>query len=325
MRRRLESAFDYFIDASKKSNEEVALLSRNLQIDIAIDLGGYTKDSRIGAFSYRLAPIQISYLGYLGTLGTSYMDYIIADKTIIPEDSTIHYSEKIIYLPNYQINDTEKNFSRKLLTKAEFGISNNTFVFCCLNNNYKISPHIFEGWVRILKGCHNSVLLLLADNILAKENIKKEAAKYGLDHQRIIFSERMGRQDYLARYQITDLFLDTRPYNAGTTASDALWCGIPILTLAGESFSSRMAASLLNSIGLSELITTTQDQYEEKAIYLGLNPSALRAIQLKLHQNRATQPLFNSALTTKKIEQALTEAYHLHHENLPPANIYVSE
>jgi protein O-GlcNAc transferase len=324
MRLRLSQAFNQFIDVSNMSNLEIAELSRNLQIDIAVDLGGYTQDSRTGIFSYRAAPIQISYIGYLGTMGAEYYDYLLADKTIIPSELQKFYSEKIIYLPSYQANDRKRTISERQFARKELGLPEAGFIFCCFNNNYKLLPSMFDSWMRILNAVEGSVLFLYADNELAKANLISEAGLRGVDSARLIFGGRIPVGEYLARYRVCDLFLDTFPYNAGTTASDALWVGLPVLTLMGQSFASRMAASLLNAIGLSELITTTQEEYEALAIELANNPQKLGSIKLRLAHNRLTAPLFDTPLFTKNLEAAYIKMYEGYHADLEPEHITIT-
>jgi protein O-GlcNAc transferase len=309
MRSRLSRAFDQFIDVHKNSDKEIAQLARDIEIDIAVDLSGYTKDSRTGIFSYQAAPVQVSYLGYLGTMGVEYIDYILADKTLIPDGSATFYSEKIVYLPSYQVNDRKRVISNKIFSKRELGLPENSFIFCCFNNNYKILPSIFDLWMRILIAVDNSILYLYAENQWAEVNFKKEAEARGVDSKRIIFGKHLPADEYLSRYRICDLFLDTTPYNAGTTASDALWTGLPVLTLMGQSFASRMAASLLNAIGLPELITNTQEEYEVLAIELATNSKRLEEIKLKLANNRLSAPLFDTPLFIKNLESAYIKMY----------------
>ena len=309
MRLRLSEAFNQFIDVSGMSDIDIAKLSRDLHIDIAVDLGGYTADSRAGIFVYRAAPIQVSYLGYLGTMGSEYIDYMLADKTIIPESLQKFYSEKIVYLPSYQANDRKRIISDRVFTRQELGLPEKGFVFCCFNNNYKILPATFNGWMRILKAVEGSVLFLYAESKWAEENLKKEAEARGVDSSRLVFGKRISTDEYLARYRACDLFLDTFPYNAGTTASDALWAGLPVLTLAGEAFASRMAASLLNAVGLPELITNTQEAYEVLAIDLAINHEKLDEIREKLTNNRLTNILFDAPLFTKNLEAAYIQVY----------------
>ena len=323
LHKRISLAFDKFIDIRFISDEIAANLSRDLEIDIAIDLTGITHDARLGIFSRRAAPLQISYIGYLGTMGTQYYDYLVADKTIIPLESQQHYSEKIVYLPSYQVNDSKREIGDPDFTRSELNLPENGFVFCCFNNNYKILPHTFDGWMRILTAVPDSVLFLYAENKWAEENLKREAEKRNVPQTRLVFAERIARKDYLARYKLADLFLDTLPYNAGTTASDALWAGLPVLTCMGESFASRVAASLLNSIELPELITTTQEQYEATAIELATNPVKLKHIKDKLERNRLTTALFDTPQFTKHIEEAYTQMYERYQSDLAPDHIYI--
>jgi len=320
---RLTQSFDHFKYVRSMSDLEVAKFSRKLQIDIAVDLGGFTKNSRTGIFSYRAAPIQLSYLGYLGTMGVEYIDYLIADKTIIPQGSEHYYSEKIIYLPSYQVNDRKRIISEKEFTRYELGLPESGFVFCCFNNNYKILPSTFDSWMRVLKAVEGSVLFLFAENQWAKHNLIKEAIARGMEPNRIIFGEALPREEYLSRYKCCDLFLDTYPYNAGTTASDALWAGLPLVTLMGESFASRVASSILSAIHLPELITSSQEEYEALAIELGKNPQKLLFIKEKLIKNRLTTPLFDTPLFTKHIEDAYVQVIKRYQADLPPEHITI--
>ena len=324
MRLRLSQAFNQFIDVSNVSDLGIAELSRSLQIDIAVDLGGHTQASRTGIFSYQAAPIQASYIGYLGTMGSEYYDYLLADKTIIPDELQEFYSEKIAYLPSYQVNDRKRTISERQFTREELRLPETGFVFCCFNDNVKILPTTFDSWMRILNAVEGSVLFLYADNEWSKANLIKEACLCGIDSARLIFGGRIPTEEYLARYRVCDLFLDTFPYNAGTTASDALWVGLPVLTLMGQSFASRMAASLLNAIGLSELITTTQEEYEALAIELALNPKKLAYIKLKLANNRLTAPLFDTPLFTKNLEAAYIKMYEHCKAGLEPQDISIA-
>ena len=325
IRGRIKNAFDKFIDVRQKSDKEVALLSRELGIDIAIDLGGYTQNCRTGIFSFRAAPIQLSYIGYLGTMGAEYYDYLIADRTIIPINSQKYYSEKIVYLPTYQVNDSTQEIPHTALSRQELNLPTSSFVFCCFNANYKITPSTFDGWMRILKAVPESVLLLYTDLKSTAKNLKAEAKKRDIDPERLIFGEKLIRSQYLARCRSADLFLDTLPYNAGATASDALWAGLPVLTCMGDSFASRYAASLLFAIGLPELVTETQAEYEALAIELATSPTKLTLIKDKLESNRFTTPLFDTALFTKHIEVAYTKIYERHQADLPPDHIYNSD
>ncbi|MBU3560794.1 O-linked N-acetylglucosamine transferase, SPINDLY family protein [Polynucleobacter hallstattensis] len=317
MRERLVASFDHFIDAEFMSDIEVAQSSRAHSIDIAVDLTGFTQDSRTGIFAHRAAPIQVNYLGYPGTMGADYIDYILADKTLIPTQSQEFFSEKVIYLPNsYQVNDRKRLISEKQFTRQELGLPENGFVFCCFNNNFKILPATFAGWMRILKAVDDSVIWLFEDNPWAVENLKKEALSHGIDTNRLVFAVRMPLPEHLARHRQADLFLDTFPYNAHTTTSDALWSGLPVLTLMGETFASRVAASLLNAIGLSELITNTQEEYEVMAIDLAMDRKKLADIKLKLSNNRLTTPLFNTPLFSRNLEAAYIKMYEEYQTDL---------
>lgn len=326
MRRRIVAAFDQFIDVRSQSDQEVARLSRSQKIDIAIDLSGFTRDNRAGILSYRAAPIQVSYLGYPGTMGVPYLDYLVADKILIPEQNQSHYSEKIVYLPNsYQANDRKRRISDKYLTRVELGLPPDGFVFCCFNNNYKITPSTFDGWMRILAQVDGSVLWLLEDNPWVASNLRQEAAKRGIHPDRLVFAPRMPLPEHLARHRQADLFLDTLPYNAHTTASDSLWAGLPVLTCTGESFASRVAASLLNAIGLPELVTSTPVGYETLAVELATDQDKLRAVREKLANNRLTMPLFDSPLFCRHIEAAYQEMHAKYLAGMPPDHIYVVE
>jgi predicted O-linked N-acetylglucosamine transferase (SPINDLY family) len=324
MRSRLQSAFDQFIDLNGMTDEEAATLSREMQIDIAIDLKGLTDESRPRIFMHGAAPIQISYLAFPGTMGNSCFDYVVADHVVIPREYKDGMAEKIIYMPNsYQVNDRNRLISTSIKTREELGLPPSGFVFCCFNNNYKITPLVMDGWVRILGAVEGSVLWLYQDNPYAVKNLRQEAKKRGLDINRLIFANRVDLPDHLARYKVADLFLDTAPCNAHTTASDALWAGLPVLTRIGESFGARVAASLLQAIGLPELVFDTQEAYEKFAIELANNPSQLREIKLRLEKNILTKPLFNTPLFTKHLEKGFLEAYQLHQAGKPADHIYV--
>ncbi|MEP7173048.1 MAG: tetratricopeptide repeat protein [Aestuariivirga sp.] len=325
MRRRLRNAFDSFVDVTDKSNEETASLSRKLKIDIAVDLNGYTKDSRPQIFGFRAAPIQVSYIGYLGTMGTAAMDYLISDRVITPKGSEINYSEKIVRLPCYQVNDSKRPIGEKIFSKKELGLPENGFVFCCFNNNYKISPEVFSSWMRILKSTGNSVLLLLSGHKKVEQNLRREAQVRGVDPTRLVFAGKLPREQYIARFRCAELFLDTLPYNAGTTASDALWAGLPVLTRLGETFSGRVCASILASIGLPDLITRTPGEYETLAIELAAQPRKLADIRDKLKANRHTTRLFDSRRFTRSIEAAYSAMFERYANDLPPDHIDIED
>jgi len=323
MTSRIKAGVDHFYNVSAMYDKDVVMLARSLEIDIAVDLGGYTQYARVPIFAIRVAPIQISYIGYLGTMAASYFDYIIADKTIIPNENQKYYSEKIIYLPSYQVNDSKTSLPTNIITRKELGLPETGFVFCCFNNNCKITPYVFDSWARILEKVENSVLFIYAENESVKSNLKKEITIRGLDSNRLVFGKRLSVQDYLARYCVADLFLDTLPYNAGTTASDALRMGLPVLTLIGKSFAGRMAASLLNNLNLPELITNTEEEYEKKAIELAINPEKIKAIKDKLRDNLTTSSLYNTELFARNIEAAYEIVYDRSQRGLELNHVYV--
>lgn len=322
MHNRVASAFHHFHDVRKLSNREVAVLSRDLGIDIAIDLKGYTQHSRTGIFAERCAPIQVNYLGYPGSMAADFIDYIIADKALIPIDHQKYFTERVAYLPNsYQVNDAQRKISNRIFTKKELGLPESGFIYCCFNNNFKMLPATFDGWMRILAAVPDSVLWLFEDNATAANNLRKEAAIRGINSTRLVFAKRLPLAEHLARHRLADLFIDTLPCNAHTTCSDALWAGLPVLTCTGQTFASRVSASLLNAIGLPELITTTQEAYEALAISLGQNTSLLSDLKAKLDRNRLTTPLFDSHQFTGHIEMLFQAMYQRHHDGLPPDHI----
>jgi predicted O-linked N-acetylglucosamine transferase (SPINDLY family) len=312
MYERLYKAFDHWIDIRAMDDLSVVKKARELEIDIAVDLKGYTLDHRIGIFAMRPAPIQISYLGFPGTTGCSFMDYLIADHTLIPEHLRQYYTEKVIYLPHsYQINDDTRPRPKRLRSRAKYGLPAKGFVFCCFNNNYKITPEVFSVWMRVFKAVPDSVLWLLKDNDLAEENLRREAAARGVDPGRLVFAPRISATEHLARQTLADLFLDTFPCNAHTTASDALWVGLPVLTCSGDSFASRVAASLLNAQGLEDLVCASLEEYEAKAIHLSSSPIPIENVKTRCR--RAAESggsLFDSLATTQAIERAYLQAHH---------------
>jgi predicted O-linked N-acetylglucosamine transferase (SPINDLY family) len=325
MRQRIEKSLDNFLDVKHLSDLDIAHLSRQLEIDIAIDLGGYTRDSRPQIFAERAAPIQINYLGFPGTMGTQYLDYLMADPQLISPDTQDAYAEKIIYLPNsYQVNDSKRKISDRIFTRQEVGLPEHGVILCCFNNNWKILPEIFDRWMSILRSVDGSVLWLYEDNPTAAKNLRKEATNRNIDADRLVFARRMPHTEHLARYKLADLFLDTFPYNAHTTASDALWAGVPVLTLQGQSFAARVASSLLTNIGISDLITHTKEEYSSLAVEFASNPEKLAKIKTKLTQNRLTTPLFDTKLFARHIESAYQSAYDRYHAGLPTDHIYIN-
>ena len=323
MNLRIKAGVDHFHDVRTMSHEDVAMLARSLEIDIAVDLGGFTRDARTGIFAMSAAPIQASYIGYIGTLGANYYDYLVADQTMIPEEQQQHYSEKIVYLPSFQVNDSTQSPPSTTLTRQDVGLPETGFVFCCFNNNFKITPTTFDSWGRILEKVKDSVLLIYVDNESAQINLTKEITLRGIDPSRLIFGKRLSKPEYLARYRVADLFLDTHPYNAGTTASDALRMGLPVLTYLGSSAVSRHAASILNALNLPELITTTLEEYESLAIELATDPEKLKIIKDKLVGNLSTAPLYDTSLFARNLESAYSMMYDRYQRGLDPDHIYV--
>jgi predicted O-linked N-acetylglucosamine transferase (SPINDLY family) len=321
LRTRVEASFDRFLPVEGHSDREVATLARELEIDIAVDLGGYTRDSRCGIFALRAAPIQVSYLGYLGTMAAQFIDYLIADAVLVPPQSRQYYSEQIAYLPSYQVNDCKRPLAQRTLSRAELGLPASGFVFCSFNASYKITPETFDSWMRILSAVPDSVLFLLGSSAVAERNLRHEALARGVAPQRLIFGRSLPFADYLARYGAADLFLDTLPYNAGTTASDALWAGLPLLTCPGQSFAARMAASLLTAAGLPELIAADRSDYERLAIELATDPQRLARLKQKLTDNRLRCPLFDTATATRNIEALYRQMYDRLLSGLPPEHL----
>jgi predicted O-linked N-acetylglucosamine transferase (SPINDLY family) len=324
MRQRMSFAFDRFIDVESRSDIEIAQLSRSLGIDLAFDLKGYTRDSRPGIFAARAAPVQVSYLGYPGTTGSAFMDYLVADSTLIPESSRWFYSEKIIYLPrSYQPNDSRRAISMKRQVREEAGLPAAGFVYCCFNNTFKILPSVFDIWMRVLDSVNGSVLWLIADSAEASDRLRGEAVGRGVSADRLVFAERLPLPEHLARHQLADLFLDTFPCNAHTTASDALWAGLPVLTCPGETFASRVAASLLNAVDMPELIAASQQEYEDLAINLATQPERLAAIRNKLACQKPSSALFNTELYVNRFEAACSAIHERYQAGLPCEHILI--
>jgi predicted O-linked N-acetylglucosamine transferase (SPINDLY family) len=326
MRKRLEKAFDQFIDVEKLGSSEIISLSRELGIDIAVDLGGHTRNSRPQIFAGRAAPIQISYLGYPATWGDACMDYFIGDDTTISESNRQYFSEKIIYLTNqFQVNPSSRPTPSQNKSRVSFGLPEEGFIFCSFNNNWKISPEIFDIWLRILRKTPGSVLWLSLGSSRASQNLVNYAASQGIDSTRLIFAEKLPNfADHLARYQLADLFLDTFPYGAHTTASDALWAGLPVLTRVGASFASRVAASLLETVGVPELITGSAPDYERFAVKLASDATYYLALRQKLRLKLSSSPLFDSTLFKNKIEEAYLNVHQRHRAGLSPVDIRIS-
>jgi predicted O-linked N-acetylglucosamine transferase (SPINDLY family) len=324
-RLRIGSAFDHFIDVSDMLDKEIADLALKKEIDIAIEFNGFMKDERIGILAHHPAPIQINYLAYPGTMGANFHDYIVADETLIPEDQKSNYSENIIYLPNcYMPQDRTRQISDKSITRQEYNLPEDSFVFCCFNNSFKITPKEFDIWMRLLSKIDGSVLWLLKANKSSEVNLKTEAKKRGIEPNRLIFADKMPVEEHLARQKLADLFLDTFNFNAHTTASDALWVGLPVLTKIGKGFAARVASSLLTSLEVPELITTSEKEYEALALSLATNPEKLCSIKKKLADKRTSAPLFDTETYTKNLEKAYTQAYERYTQGLSPIEIKIS-
>ncbi len=326
LRCRLLNSFDHYINLNSLSDLDAAKLIHEKKIDILIYLNGYYGRGRQGIFSYRPSPIQLNYLGFPGTLGVNYFDYIIADEIVIPHQSQEFYFEKIIYLPNtYQPNDPEKKISSINFSRKDFNLPENCFVFCCFNNGYKITPDIFKIWIKLLSQIDNSVLWLYKDNYFVEQNLYKYISELNIPKvgpTRIIFAEKLPLPDHLSRLRLADLFLDTFPYNAHTTASDSLWSGLPILTIRGNTFPSRVCSSLLQALEVPELITHSHEEYFQKAINLSKKGVEYLSLKNKIEVNRLKKPLFDCDQYTKNFEAALLKAFKLHQDDKLPQNIY---
>lgn len=322
-RRRLIAAFDQFIDVTNYNASDIADLAVEQKIDISVDLMGHTRNSRPDIFSHRAAPIQVAFLGYPGTTGSRSLDYIIADPTVIPSGHQQYYTEKIAYLPDsYLPNDPVEDRHTQVPNKKELGLPDNAFIYCCLNNTSKITPEIFRSWCTILKNVPDSVLWLRAENIETSRNLIKHATQLGISESRLVFAGRTeSHAEHLVRYRVADLFLDTSPYNAHTTASDALWNDLPVLTCMGETFSSRVAGSLLKSVGLPELVTNNFMDYENLAINLGKDKNMIESLKEKLRKNRHTHPLFKPDLFTKNLEALFGKMIQQHNNQSPKIDL----
>jgi protein O-GlcNAc transferase len=325
IRGRISAALNKLIEIRQLSDASAIAAIREHEIDILVNLNGYFGEHRMRLFTQRAAPIQVNYLGFPGTLGASYIDYIIADRHVIPENHKGYYQEKVIFLPDcYQANDRKKEIATRGPTRAESGLPETGFVFCCFNNSYKILPEVFDRWMRILSHIDGSVLWLFGENQETIANLKQAAAARTVSPERLVFAGRLPLAEHLARHRLADLFLDTLPYNAHTTGSDALWAGLPLLTCRGDTFAGRVGASLLNAVQLPELITTSLDAYEEAAVSLARDPAKLAVIKRKLAEHRLTTALFDTELFAKGMEKAYAAMYDRHKAALGPDHIDVS-
>jgi protein O-GlcNAc transferase len=319
VRQRLINAFDHFVEFRSTPLKESAQRIFEDDIDILIDLKGYTGGVRTEILVDRPAPIQVNYVGYPGTMGADFIDYIIGDPFVTPMEHQANYSEKIVQLPgSYQPNDTKRPISDKPFTRAQFGLPEQGFVFCSFNGAYKISPTFFAVWMRLLNATPGSVLWMLATNSIVEANLRREAAAHGVAPERLIFTPGLDNPEHLARHRFADLFVDTAPINAHTTASDALWAGLPVVTCAGEPFASRVAGSLLRAVGLPELITTRIEDYEALALQLAANPDRLREFRDRLARNRLSSPLFDIGSYTRALESAYQRMFDIRQAGQPP-------
>jgi protein O-GlcNAc transferase len=327
MRRRLERAFDRFIDVRHRTDAEVAEMIRKMEIDILVDLTGFTQHGRTAILARRPAGLQVNYLGFPGTMGAPYIDYVLADSTVIPEQHRNYFQEKVAYLPDtYLPNDSSRTIAGRVPTRAQAGLPEDGFVFCTFNNLSKITPEMFGLWMRLLQNVPDSVLWLSQSNPAAERNLRREAEACGIAGSRILFAPFIDAPDeHLARLRLADLFLDTLPYNAHATACDALWVGVPMVTQMGVSFAGRVGASLLTAIGLPELIAHAPSEYEALALRLARDPAALAAVKEKLARNRATHPLFDTARFTRNLERAYLAMWSRHQKGEAPASFGSSE
>jgi protein O-GlcNAc transferase len=324
IRQRIQAGVDRFHDVHDKSDTEICDLSRRLGIDIAVDLTGYTGTERTGIFVPRAAPLQVNWLGFPGTMGTPIMDYIIADPVIAPPEHVPYFTESVVHLPQtYQSTDNKRQVSDRVFSRAEFGLPENGFVFCSFNNTYKLTPDVFAVWMGLLQQVPDSVLWLLESSSGIADHLRRSAEKHGIAPERIVFAKRMASPEHLARQRLADLFLDTFHYNAHTTTSDALWVGLPVLTKIGNTFASRVAASLLRAANLPELVTETVESYAALALALARDPARLQALRHKLASQRDTCALFDTPRFTRAIEAAYDAMWDRHLRGLPPAAISV--
>lgn len=325
LRKRIEAAVGQFFRVNDLSDQEVADLLVREQVDIAIDLKGFTLDSRPGIFQFRPAPIVVNYLGFPSTMGAACFDYIIGDPVVTPFEHAEFYVEKIVQLPDsYQVNDRKREIAPSTPLREQNGLPESSFVFACFNNNYKITPEVFDIWMRLLARLPGSVLWLMGGNEIATANLQREAATRGIASDRLVFAPRAPLPEHLARHRLADLFLDTLPCNAHTTASDALWAGLPVLTCLGSTFAGRVAASLLTAVGLPELITTSLADYEEQALQLATDPARLAALRQKLQAQRDSAPLFDTPRFTAHLEKAYLQMVERYRQGLAPQALVIN-
>jgi len=323
-RRKIENGCDKFVDLCKLSNYEAARSIHADEVDILVDLKGYTEGNRLEICGHRPAPIQVAWLGFPGTTGADFLDYIITDRTVTPPDQVPYFSEKIVYMPHtYQVNDCHQKIAEANFRRQNFGLPQDGFIFCSLNEPYKIEPEMFEIWMKVLNRVPGSILWLLKKDGATEENLKNEADLRGVSPERLIFADKLPKDEHLARLQLADLYLDTRIVNGHTTTSDALWAGVPVLTLQGKHFASRVSASLLTALGLPELITFSLSDYEALAVRLASHCDKLKTIKEKLVRNRLTDPLFDTARFTRHLEIAYKQMWQIYLNGEEPRQIEV--
>ena len=325
IRHDIENGCDFFRELSGLDDRAAAEIIHLDGIDILIDLAGYTTNSRTEIFAMRPAPLQVSYLGFLHTMGADFIDYCMADPVVVQETSAGSFTEKIAYLPNYFLFDNQQEISTQKLTREELGLPARGFVFCCHNSNYKITPVDFDIWMRLLKRVVGSVLWLYQGSEAVAANLRKEAAARGVDPDRLVFASLVTNAVYLARYRLADLFLDTAFYNAQTTAAEALWAGLPVLTCTGESMASRVASGVLIAAGLEEMITDNPQDYEERAFHLATHADELEQIRDKLARNRLSMSLFDTERQVRNLEAAFQTMWQRYEAGLAPESFHVAD
>lgn len=321
--KRIAQAFDRFVDTSRMSDNALKALADEIGLDIAVNLSGHTGGSRNSVFAQRIAPVQVNYLGFPGTMGAEYMDYLITDAVVCPPGSESGYSEKLARLPHcFMPHDSQQAIADQPPSRTASGLPEKGFVFCCFNNHHKITPEVFDIWMRLLKHEPDSVLWLSDGSELLKSNLRREAKARGVQPERLVFARRVGAMaEHLARYRLADLFLDTLPYNAHTTACDALWAGVPVLTRIGQSFAGRVAASLLHAVGLPELVTDSPETYEQLASELAGDQARLMALRNKLEAAKRTAPLFDTRMLTRHMEELFSVMHQRALAGLPPCHL----
>ena len=326
MHTRLKRSFGRFIEVWNVSDAEIAGYLRQNEIDIAVDLMGFTGDARPGILALRPAPLQVNHLGFPGTMGATHIDYILADRIVIPKDARDGFDEAIVHMPDcFMPTDSVRPITHRVPSRAEAGLPADSFVFCSFNNSYKFTPEMFALWMRLLKGVQGSVLWLSHSNEPAMRNLQREAETAGVARERVVFAPFIASSaDHLARLSLADLFLDTRPYNAHSSAADALWAGVPLLTLPGATFAGRVAASLLHAAGLPELVTESLENYEALALELAQSPAMIDHLKARLKRGRRSQPLFDTARFTRNLESAYLHMWERYQKGEPPAHFAVT-